>query len=219
VRETLEQFPVITGGSICTQEQTVTWAVRNSAGTAGRLVSVDARSGDWYIDTLTEIGDGSGLVDAICEHEGRLHLVIGGVVYRQDTDYTATSFIPWELVTGALAPAGTEGWLRFARFITTGRFKDDHQLELDVSYDDEVSWIPTVTAPVAVEGGAAADEYAADETVSLKWSPRRRKANRALVRVRVTELSGAGASEAQTLTNIQAEIIRNKKARRAVKQA
>ena len=218
VRETLEAYPVITGGAVCTMEQTVTWAVRNSAGTAGRLVSVDTRSGDWYVDTLDEIGDGSGLVDAICEHAGRLHLVVSGVVYRQDTTYAAAEFIPWGFVTGALAPAGTEGWLRFRRFISTGRFKTDHAIEVDVSYDDEVSWIPCVAAPVAVEGGSDPDEYAADETVSLTWAPRRRKGNRALVRVRVTD-SGAGAGEAQTLSNLQAEVIRNRKARRAVKQA
>lgn len=213
VRDTLEAFPTITGGALCTQESTITWAVRNSLGTAGRLVSVDTRSGDWYVDTLDEIGDGSGLVDAICEHDGRLHLVVSGVVYRQDITYPAVSFIPLTVITGAIAPAGTEGWFRNRREITTGEYKGPHNMELDVSYDDGHSFIPCVSAPVAI----AAADYDVGETVSLPWAPRRRKGQRVNIRIRLTALSGA--SEGQTLSNIQGEIIRNKKARRAVKQA
>jgi hypothetical protein len=217
VRDTLEAFPTIIGGALCVQESTVTWAVRNSGGTAGRLVSVDTRTGDWYVDTLDEIGDGSGLVDAICEHEGRLHLVIGGVVYRQDATYPAVSFIPLTLITGALAPSGTEGWWRLKRYITTGEFKSDHRIEGDISLDDGNTWIPCVSAPVEVVD----TEYTFTESVSLPWSPRRRKAQRALLRLRMTAPGGisADAGEGQTFTNIQVEVIRNRKARRAVKQA
>jgi hypothetical protein len=218
VRDTLEAFPVITGGALCTQEQTVTWAVRNSAGTAGRLVSVDTRSGDWFVDTLDEIGSGTGLVDAICEHDGRLHLLVGGIVYRQDITYPAVSFIPMTLITGALAPQGTEGWWRNQGFWTTGTYKGPHCLEGDVSFDDGLTWIPCVSAPVQLVTGSADAEYSVDESTSLPWHPRRRKAQRANIRLRMTALS-AQASEGQTLSNIQVGVIRNKKARRAVKQA
>jgi hypothetical protein len=218
VRDTLEAFPVITGGALCSEEQTVTWACRNLAGTAGRLVSVDTRSGDWYVDTLDEIGDGSGLVDAVCAHAGRLHLLIGGTVWRQDTEYPASAFIPVTIITGAIAPQGVEGWWRLRRFITTGRNKGDHHGEADVSYDDGVSWIPCVAAPLAIETGPGADQYAVDESVSLAWTPRRKKAQRALLRIRFTALAAA-PSEAQTLSNLQVEVIRNKKARRTPKAA
>jgi hypothetical protein len=219
VRDTLAAFPVITGGARCSNESTVTWAVRNSAGTSGRLVSVDTRTGDWYVDTLDEIGDGSGLVDAICEHDGRLHLVVGGVVYRQDITYPAASFIPVTIITGALAPAGTEGWWRLQGFWTTGEHKGGHKIEGDVSYDEGQTWIPTVSAPVELATGVGADDYAVGESVSLAWYPRRRKCSRALIRLRITAPTGSAASEAETLTNIQYGAIRNRKARRAVKQA
>lgn len=218
VRETLSAFPVITGAARCPHESTVTWAVRNAAGSAGRLVSVDTRTGDWYVDTLDEIGDGSGLVDAICEHEGRLVLVIGNTVYRQDTSYPASAFIPVTLVTGAIAAAGTEGWWRSRGIITTGEHKGDHCIEVDVSYDDKNSWVDTVSAPVELDTGAGADQYTVGESTSLAWYPQHRKCARAFVRIRLTALS-AQPSEAQTLTNIQIEAIRNKKARRAAKQA
>lgn len=216
VRETLSAFPVITGSAICSQEQTVTWAVRNAAGSAGRLVSVDTRTGDWYVDTLDEIGDGSGLVDSICEHNGRLHLVVGGVVYRQDTSYPATEFIPVTVVTGAIAPAGTEGWWRLRDIVTTGEHKGDHAIEVDVSYDDKHTWVDCVVSPVERETGAGDDQFSVGETISLYWAPEQRKCARAFIRIRLTESNGP--SEAQTLTNIQIGAIRNKKPRRAVKQ-
>ncbi len=216
VRDTLEAFPAIRGGAPCTRESTVTWAVRDSASTAGRLVSVDTRSGDWYVDTLDEIGDGSGLVDSICEHEGRLYLVIGGVVYQQDDTYPAVSFIPLTVITGRIAPAGTEGWFRLRRFITTGEHRDDHAIEGDVSFDDARSFIPCVSAPVELLTGTGAN-YAVGETTSLPWAPRRRKGQGVNIRLRTTPLDSA-PSEGQTLNNIQLEVIRNRKARRAVKQ-
>lgn len=218
VRDTLAAFPVVTGGARCSVESTVTWAVRNSAGTSGRLVSVDTRTGDWYVDTLDEIGDGSGLVDAITEHEGRLHLVIGGVVYQQDITYPAASFIPVTIITGALAPAGTEGWWRQQGFWTTGEYKGPHCIEGDTSYDEGHTWIPCVSAPVELATGSDPDEYAVGESVSLPWYPRRRKCSRALIRIRMTAPTGGAASEGQTFTNLQYGAIRNKKARRAVKQ-
>jgi hypothetical protein len=143
---------------------------------------------------------------------------VGGVVYRQDIAYPAASFIPLTVITGAVAPAGTEGWFRLRGVVTTGGHQGNHCLELDVSYDDGNSWIPTVSAPEQLETGAGAAQYTVGETVSLAWYPRRRKGGRALIRIRMTALAAA-ASEGQTLTNIQLEIIRNKKARRAVKQA
>jgi hypothetical protein len=212
VRDTLAAFPVIVGGAVCSADSTVTWACVNAAGTLGRLVSVDTRSGDWYVDTLDEIGDGSGVVTAITAHLGRLHLVIGGVVYRQDATYPATAFIPVTVITGRIAPSGTEGWFRLRGIVTTGRKLGSHKAEVDVSYDDGKNYIPCVSAPVTISTA-----YAVEETVSLPWYPRRRKGQGVTLRFRLTALAAA-PSEAQTLSNIQLEVIRNKKARRAVKQ-
>lgn len=170
------------------------------------------------MDTLDEIGSGTGLVDSICEHEGRLHLLVGGVVYRQDITYPAVSFIPMTVVTGALAPQGTEGWWRNQGFWTTGTYKGPHCIEGDVTFDDGLTWIPCVSAPVQLTTGVADTQYSVDESTSLPWHPRRRKAQRCNIRLRMTALS-AQASEGQTLSNIQVGVIRNKKARRAVKQA
>jgi hypothetical protein len=145
-------------------------------------------------------------------------LLVGGVVYRQDITYPAVSFIPMTIITGALAPQGTEGWWRLQGIWTTGLHKGDHCIEADVTFDDGQTYIPCVSAPVELDTGPGDAQYTVDESTSLPWYPRRRKAQRANIRLRMTALS-AQASEGQTLSNIQVGVIRNKKARRAVKQA
>jgi hypothetical protein len=211
VRDTLASFPVITGAAVCSVDNTAVWACNDAAGTSRRLVCLDLRSGDWYVDELTELP--SGGIQAICEHLGRIHLVIGNIVYRQDVTYPATAFIPVTIITGSIAAAGTEGWFRLRGATTTGKMKGNHNIEVDVSYDDGANFIPSVSAPVAVQTSS----FAVGATVSKRWFPRRRKAERAVVRLRLTALSAA-ASEAETLSNLQLEVIRNKKARRAAKQ-
>lgn len=211
VRDTLTAFPVIVGGSVCSLDNTAVWACNDSAGTDRRLVCLDLRTGDWYVDELTEIP--SGPVQAICEHQGRIYLVVGNLVYQQDNTYPATAFIPVTIITGRISAAGTEGWFRTRGFVTTGKMRADHNIEVDVSYDDGLNFNPCVSAPVAITTAT----YAVNDTVSKRWFPVRRKGEGPMVRIRMTALSGV-ASEGQTLSNLLLEVIRNKKARRAVKQ-
>jgi hypothetical protein len=104
------------------------------------------------------------------------------------------------------------GW-RECGFVTTGKMKGNHQLEVDVSYDDGVHFIPCVSAPLAI---TTAGGFAVGDTVSKRWFPRRRKGEGAVVRIRMT--TNGTVTEGETLSNLLVEVIRNKKARRAVKQ-
>ena len=171
---------------------------------------VDSRTGDWYVDVLTELP--SGPIQALCAHDGRLQLVIGNVVYRQDDTFPATAFIALEVVTGSiLLGQGTEGYGRIKRFITTGKHKARHKIEGSVSFDDGVSYAAggqCVLAPVTVNAG-----YTTGDTVSLPWAPKRRKGDRVVLKLVTSEDSGP--SEGETLNNIQLEIIRKPKARRS----
>lgn len=209
VRDTLAAFPVIVGAGVSGVDDTVVWACNDAAGSGRRLVVSDLRNGSWYVDDLSELP--SGPIQALCEHQGRIHLAIGGLVYRQDTSYPATAFIPVTVVTGSIAPAGTEGYCRLKGFLSTGKFRGAHDIEGDVSFDDGVSFTSAgqcVTAPVEVDSG-----YTAGDTVSLRWRPKRRKGDRFVIRLRVTESDGA--SEAQTLSNLTLEVIRKRKSRRS----
>lgn len=210
VRDTLAAFPVIVGGAVCALDDTAVWACNDAAGTTRRLVAVDARNGAWYVDDLTEIP--AGPIQAICEHQGRIHLCVGGIVYRQDITYPATAFIPVTIITGGIAPNGVEGYSRLRSIITTGRFKARHKIDVNVSFDDGVTFAAagaTQTAPVTVNAG-----FTAGDTVSLNWRPKRRKGDRFVLKIELTA-DTATASEGETLTAIQLEVIRNKKARRS----
>lgn len=208
VRDTLRDFPVTTGVAVCTQENTVTWAVQNALGTAGRLVSYDSRAGVWYVDTLEDVGGGP--VRAICEHLGRLVVVVGTTVYRQDTSFPGGSFLPLTIRTGSIAPAGTDGWCRLKGFSTTGKFKESHEIEALVSYDDgrAETFVSTVPEPVHVDG------LAADETIELPWYPSRRKGNRFVLELRITADQDATPSQAQTLSAMTLEVVQGRKASR-----
>lgn len=209
VRDTLAAYPVIVGAAISGVDDTAVWACNNAAGTDRRLVCTDLRTGAWYVDDLSEAPDGP--IQSIAEHQGRLHLVIGGLVYRQDTTFPASEFIPMTVITGSIAPSGTEGYCKLKGFISTGKHKARHDIEGDVSFDDGVTFGTAgqcVSAAVNVNSG-----YSAGDTVSLRWRPKRRKGDRFVLRLRTTEDSGA--SEAQTLSNITLEVIRKRKSRRS----
>lgn len=206
VRDTLRDFPVTTAAAVCTQDNTVVWAVQNAAGTDGRLVAWDTRSGTWYVDTLEDVGGGP--IRAMCEHLGRLVVVVGTTVYRQNTTHPGGSFLPLTVRTGAIAPAGTDGWCRLKGWSSTGKFYGAHEIESLVSYDDGQTFHSTVVQPEDVSGRTVG------ETVELPWYPQRRKGNRFVIEFRLTADQDDTASQAQSLTHLQLEVIRNRKASR-----
>jgi hypothetical protein len=209
VRDTLTSYPVIVGAAISGVDDTAVWACNDSGGTTRRLVCSDLRTGDWYVDDLSELP--SGPIQSICEHQGRIHLVIGNLVYRQDTTFPASAFIGMTVVTGSIAPSGTEGYCKLKGFLSTGKHRARHKIEGDVSFDDGVTFGTAgqcVSAPVTVSSG-----FSAGDTVSKTWRPKRRKGDRFVIRLRTTEDSGA--SEGETLSSLTLEVIRKRKSRRA----
>ncbi len=209
VRDTLSAFPVIVGAAVSGVDDTAVWACNDAGGTTRRLVCTDLRTGDWYVDVLSELP--AGPIQALCEHLGRIHLVIGGLVYRQDNSFPASAFIAMTVITGSFAPSGTEGYCKLKGFISTGKFKARHKIEGTVSFDDGVTFTTSgqcVAAPVTVNSG-----YTAGDTVSLVWRPRRRKGDRFVLKLSTSVDSGA--SEGETLSAITLEVIRKRKSRRA----
>lgn len=211
VRDTLSAFPVCVGAAICGVDDTAVWACNDSAGTDRRLVVLDLRTGDWYVDVLTELP--AGVIQAICAHQGRIQLVIGNIVYRQDNTYPASAFISMQVITGSIVLGdGTEGYGRLKGFVTTGKHRARHKIEGTVSFDDGVTFGAAgqcVAAPLTFNAG-----FAAGDTVSQRWRPKRRKGDRVVLKIVQTADSGV-ASEGETLSNIQIEIIRKRKARRS----
>ena len=203
VRDVLRDYPVTTAAAICTQDNTICWAVQNTDGDDGRLIAWDTRSGVWYVDTLEDVGGGP--IRAMCEHLGRLVVVVGTAVYRQDTSFPGGSFLPLTIETGSIAPAGTDGWARLKGWSTTGKFYGSHEIEALVSFDDGQEYHSTVLEPEGVSG------LVVGETVELPWYAQRRKGNRFRLKILVTADQDATPSQAQSLTHLQLEVVRNRK--------
>ena len=205
VRETLAAFPVVTAAAVVSNDNVVCWAVQNAAGSAGRLVCHDTRSGEWYVDTLSDLG---GPITAMCEHESRLAVVVGGRVYLQDTTFPASTFLAYGVTTGSVAPFGADAHGRLVSVTVAAEYRGDCQVQASVSYDDEGSFT-AIGTPFAVSSLSSGD------TVELQWWPLRRKGSRFTLRFEVTAPSGGAATEGLLLNNLTLEVQSAKRARRA----
>ncbi len=207
VRDVLDAFPVITAAVAVSRDNTLVWCCQNTGGTEGRLIVRDSRTGDWMVDELDEF-DGAP-VQAACAHEGRLALVVGGVVYVQDNAFPHATFVEYDVALGVVAPTGTEGWCRLVSVTATGALKGNCTLDAFISYDDE-------DGRDEVSMGEEPFELEVDEVgqaVSVQWWPARRKGSRFFLRFPVRAL-GDDATEGVLLNNITLEIQRARKASR-----
>jgi hypothetical protein len=181
VRDTLAAFPVITSATVVSQDNTIVWAVENTEGDEGRLIVYDTRSGDWYVDNLTE--HDSAPVQAACEHLGRLVLVIDGEVHYQNTGFVADTFIPYEFQTACLAPSGTEGWTKLVSFTSTCTSYGDCTVDALISYEDGADETSTLDSPYEIDGLDVGQNVG-----GLQFWPYRRKGSRFSLKFRVDAL-------------------------------
>ena len=182
VRDTLQAFPIIVGGAVCSEDNTITWAAQNAAGTASRLIVFDTRVGQWFVDTLEEV---TGVVRAICEHQGRLVLVAGTTVYLQSTSDTLTQELTTTVELGPISPhGGPDAWGKLIGWTVTGEYRGDGEVDADISYDDGLTREAAGDHPFSFEA------LGAGESISAQWFPSRRKCNRYVVRLVQTVAAG-----------------------------
>lgn len=133
VRETLAAFPVITSGVYCRRDNTVVFTCNDEAGTAGRLVVHDLRSGEWYVDEL----DGTPAVLG-ADAWGGAHAICGSTFVRVQTEAFADAGEPiaMRVRTGAVRPFGTSAWGAVRTVTWLGEYLDDCVLGLRFSVDD-----------------------------------------------------------------------------------
>ncbi len=82
VRDTIEAYTSMTSASVCPTDNTVVWTCNNAAGTEGVMVAHDCRTGDWYVDTMTELGS-AAIQAAITHTTGLMLLVVANNVWTQ----------------------------------------------------------------------------------------------------------------------------------------
>lgn len=81
VRDTLEVYTSMTSANVCSLDNTVIWTCNNAAATEGIMVAHDLRTGDWYVDTMTELS--TLAIQAATAHLGLLACVVANNVWLQ----------------------------------------------------------------------------------------------------------------------------------------
>lgn len=198
VRDTLAAFPRIVGAAVCSEDNTITWACQNAAGTASRLLAFDTRAGQWFVDELAELG--GAVVQALCEHEGRLVLVADNEVWRQSATDTLTAAMATTVELGPFSPhGGPDGWGKLVGWTLTGECRGAAELDCDISYDDGTERDPAGDDPFTF------DAVQVSQSVSAQWFPTRRKGSRYVVRFRQTaEAGGSGIAYNAVTLQVQA---------------
>lgn len=166
VRATLAAFPVITSGVYCRRDNTVAFTCNNLAGSAGKLVIHDMRTGDWYVDELT----GAPAVLGAESFSGAHAICGSSFVWVQTEAFAdAGASIGMRVRTGAIRPFGVNAWGKVHTVTLLGEFLGDCTVACRFSFDDGASFTPLTAQTLATP------DRAVGEAVRLQWSlPRMR---------------------------------------------
>ncbi len=189
IRDTLAQFPVITGSCLCSATQRVVFSCTNVAGNDGVLLVYDLRRETWSVDNV-------GAVNAVVEYLGRLAFVQAGVVFLENAYGVFSGVLPSVSIrTGSfkLFPANGNGDL--IKVVLSGTYVGDSTVEGFVSYDDGKTWTSmgqqaatsaNLFNPVT---GAA---LATGDPVTVVWTPNVRQVTRFALRFDITNGTDTG---------------------------
>lgn len=174
VRDTLASFPVITAACYIAAREAVVFACQASDGLTGRLLVYDLRRQIWSQDSV-------GVVDALAEYDGRLAYVQGGIVYIEDSAPGVGTFVPLTVTLGSFTGHGPGGWGTMHKLMLLGVYRDDCNVEAQISYNDGRTWTTLGNFDVT-----AANGYTADDPFELEFAPAVNNASRFAFRFLVT---------------------------------
>jgi hypothetical protein len=141
VRETLASFPVITSATMVQEDQTVCFTCNNVAGTTGRILVYDMRSGEWFVDVpLTPETYAGG-----CQYQWR-HVFVataGGIVHQQLASETPGTFVPVVLESGDIYAAGPDGWAQYYGASLLAEFRGNCTVVCNYSLDGGLTYSTT----------------------------------------------------------------------------
>lgn len=181
VRDTLTAFPEVKAATLARQEQLAVFACENSAGTDCRIISYDLRARIWNVDEFAS----STPAAALTHLSGRIARLQSGAVYLEDSTAVPSTFIAHGLTQGVIRPFQDNGWGRLYWFLYVLEFRGNCTVTGKISYDDGV----TFTTVKAFELSTA--DYSAGDLVRCQFWPQRRKGDRFVFDIQVTDLAGA----------------------------
>ena len=208
VRDTLEAFPVVTATALWADRALGVIACTNSAGTDGRLLVLDLRNGQWYVD------DVGGAVEGLTVWDDELVMMTSGAIVVTDASVHVNAIdaseVEMTLKTGQILPFGGTGWGLLQSIQVFGEYLADGQIEGAVRYfgdgDDGQSY--TALGAHDITGLTAGDPF------QREWWPARQKCAGCQIRLTVKKATGGSATAELALNKIR---IQYQKARGAVR--
>jgi hypothetical protein len=174
IQDTMAEFPNVVAACHVSKQQAVALALQNDAGDDGCIVIWDQQSGQWFRDDV-------GVVDALCEHDGRLAYLQGGVVYLEDEDYGEGPAVTVTLSTGNVAKTGAAGASGFQRALLVGVFQGSCTAELRIKYQNDSTF-----TSLGVRTLNTANGFAVGAPFELEWNPTRDDGSRYELELEVT---------------------------------
>lgn len=172
VRDTLANFPVITGVTYVAADDCVVFTCVNTAGTDSRLIVLDLRNNAWTVDNF-EVATPAVLASG--SWNGRLGLAAWEsstlTAYIQTAGaFTDVSTDQIKQILNLIAtPFGLDGFGRVRELVQLGEYRSDATLTVEAFFDSETS---SSSASWQV---TAANGYVAGGRVELQWDLPRQK--------------------------------------------
>jgi hypothetical protein len=157
VRDELVTYPVVVATAFLRRSHHVAFAIQNAAGDAGEILVYDLRRKVWFVDDV-------GVVDALCEYQGRLvYCTRAGAVFQQDA-LPGTGSMPTQVLDTYDFDFGSgQSWGRSLNAGMVGEYQGDATLALSITYDSGLSY--TAIGSWAI---TAANGYSAGKLFSEK---------------------------------------------------
>lgn len=158
VVETLALYPVVVAVCHVKQLQTLAFACQSVDGLSGVLLRYDLRRQQWFEDDI-------GPIDALAEYDGRLAIVVAGVVYLQDAVFGNGTTPTLTARLGSFTNFGSLGWGAIVMFTVLGQYRGPCTVEMQISYDDTVTW--TTCGTYTLDGTS----YVTGQPIELEFTP------------------------------------------------
>lgn len=200
VRDTLLTYPVVRAAALCTETQRVAFAVvdNDTTPTGGGILVYDLVQDAWSFDNV-------GVITGLCEFDGLIAYVQGGLVYlEQSAAGVGSGALPsLSIRTGSfrLFPASGQGTI--CKVTLQGTYLGDSTIEGFISYDDGKTWTSMGTQAATAANlfnPVTGNAMSSGDPVTIVFTPNRREVDRFALRFDCTNGTNTGGTRLHMLS-------------------
>lgn len=173
VVETLTLYPVIVATCHIKALQQLAFACQSEDGGSGVIIRYDLRRKQWFEDDV-------GPVAALAEYDGRLAIIVDGEVLLQDAEFGNGTAPVLTARLGSFLNFGSLGWGAITCFTLLGSYRGPCTIELQISYNDALSWVTCGTFTLDGSG------YVVGQPIELEFYPAIQECSRFAIQAIVT---------------------------------